>query len=100
MQGLSKEAAAGKDDQLVSLQLSHGATEADGIKVALSMGKPAAAAATAKAAPETAGGQSPNRASSPSLHHEINHEYRGIDKVNLGHAVLAQLSKTTCLQVQ
>ena len=76
MQGSSKEAAAGEDDQRVSLQLSHGATEADGIKVALSMGKPAAAAATAKAAPESAGGHSPNRASSPSLHHKIDHESR------------------------
>jgi hypothetical protein len=67
MQGPSKEAAAGKDDQLVSLQLSHGATEADGIKVTLSMGKPAAAAATAKAAPETAGGQRPQLGFFPFL---------------------------------
>ena len=97
MQGSSKEAAAGEDDQLVSLQLSQGATEADGIKVALSMGKPAAAAVTAKAAPETAGGQSPNQASFPSLPHEINHEFKGIDEVKFGHAVLAQWSKSDML---
>lgn len=54
-QGPGRGEAAFEDNQRVSLQLTHGAIEADGIKVALSMGKPRAAPVAEEAKPSKAG---------------------------------------------
>ncbi len=53
-QGPARISPSTEDPQRVSMQLTHGATEAEGIRVALSMGHPPAAQAEGTAAGEAA----------------------------------------------
>ena len=59
-QGLTRGTAPAEDGQRVSLQLAHGATEDEGVKVALSLGGPASLPSTADLLPADKPGQQPS----------------------------------------
>ena len=61
-QGPIRGTAPAEDEQRVSLQLAHGMTEEEGIKVALSLGGPASLPSPAESLPANKPGQQPSSA--------------------------------------